>query len=461
MSPCLRGYVFELGVMKASSTSTTRTSNNSSSSTLSESSNSPFFTCTRKPRTKRKRPNQKYNEAAALLSTAYPDIFSCPSQGLSRPLKFSSNGINSNFFDESSDLLLPFRAIDKSEFLLHHDEPVVPESVHGRPSFRTEPYSLPLSERPCQSPEEAEIQSNPMELFSCDYQEEFDADSNILDEEEMEEGIINAIMEGHTSAVDTATGINNEPYSIGIAAAGFDRKIGSGFGFGRSMAVNNALRNVRGANNWWDFPFPTVDVLEITPKDSRSPMRDSAEKEKKKKIKKTKKKKDAEKPSKPKEVTNKVGPPDTTKPPKPEPKIELFLKLNYEGILSAWSGQGSPFSDEGASSDAQGTDVSTRLAQINLFPGAGGVREARVQRYKEKRRTRLFSKKIRYEVRKVNVDQRPRMKVCTYTSYGGRRPSLPFPQTSNVPFINQQQTLQKRNYQRKGSILGASLMRLC
>lgn len=43
--------------------------------------------------------------------------------------------------------------------------------------------------------------------------------------------------------------------------------------------------------------------------------------------------------------------------------------------------------------------------------GVGGGREACVQRYKEKRRTRLFSKKIRYQVRKVNADRRPRMKA--------------------------------------------------
>jgi hypothetical protein len=41
--------------------------------------------------------------------------------------------------------------------------------------------------------------------------------------------------------------------------------------------------------------------------------------------------------------------------------------------------------------------------------GDGG-REARVSRYREKRRTRLFAKKIRYEVRKLNAEKRPRMK---------------------------------------------------
>ena len=38
-------------------------------------------------------------------------------------------------------------------------------------------------------------------------------------------------------------------------------------------------------------------------------------------------------------------------------------------------------------------------------------REASVLRYKEKRQNRLFSKKIRYQVRKLNADKRPRIKV--------------------------------------------------
>lgn len=38
-------------------------------------------------------------------------------------------------------------------------------------------------------------------------------------------------------------------------------------------------------------------------------------------------------------------------------------------------------------------------------------REASVLRYKEKRHSRLFSKRIRYEVRKLNAQKRPRIKV--------------------------------------------------
>ncbi|CAB4269247.1 unnamed protein product [Prunus armeniaca] len=38
-------------------------------------------------------------------------------------------------------------------------------------------------------------------------------------------------------------------------------------------------------------------------------------------------------------------------------------------------------------------------------------REASVLRYREKRQSRLFSKKIRYQVRKLNADKRPRLKA--------------------------------------------------
>lgn len=49
------------------------------------------------------------------------------------------------------------------------------------------------------------------------------------------------------------------------------------------------------------------------------------------------------------------------------------------------------------------------MGEQQAVTGDGG-REARVSRYREKRRTRLFSKKIRYEVRKLNAEKRPRMK---------------------------------------------------
>lgn len=120
----------------------------------------------------------------------------------------------------------------------------------------------------------------------------------------------------------------------------------------------------------------------------------------------------------------------------------LSLKLDHEGILNAWSDKGSLYV---AGEEAPQTvpDFLTGLVIHNAFVphvawegwGSGSVgnawsvpeicgankvkeetgwklgqREASVQRYKEKRQSRLFSKKIRYEVRKLNAEKRPRMK---------------------------------------------------
>ena len=42
-------------------------------------------------------------------------------------------------------------------------------------------------------------------------------------------------------------------------------------------------------------------------------------------------------------------------------------------------------------------------------------RRRRVKRYKEKRHTRMFCKKIRYQVLKLNADRRPRIKVFLFS----------------------------------------------
>ncbi|KAG6389935.1 hypothetical protein SASPL_151410 [Salvia splendens] len=103
---------------------------------------------------------------------------------------------------------------------------------------------------------------------------------------------------------------------------------------------------------------------------------------------------------------------------------KIFLRLNYEGILSAWdeespwtTGERPKVNPNDWLSDFVGTcgavhvygDIGMMGGQQARAGGDGG-REARVSRYREKRRTRLFSKKIRYEVRKLNAEKRPRMK---------------------------------------------------
>ncbi|XP_047159130.1 zinc finger protein CONSTANS-LIKE 16-like [Vigna umbellata] len=104
-------------------------------------------------------------------------------------------------------------------------------------------------------------------------------------------------------------------------------------------------------------------------------------------------------------------------------KKDMFLRLNYEDVISAWASQGcSPwttgtppnFNSDDCWPDflgSNGGDVQCCYGEMKSLRGhADGGREARVSRYREKRRTRLFAKKIRYEVRKLNAEKRPRMK---------------------------------------------------
>lgn len=86
-------------------------------------------------------------------------------------------------------------------------------------------------------------------------------------------------------------------------------------------------------------------------------------------------------------------------------KLSLNLSLNYQGVLDAWSDR------------TLWADDSSFLSANNAYRGEVPMiekerkrREASVLRYKEKRQTRLFSKKIRYQVRKLNADNRPRLK---------------------------------------------------
>ncbi|CAL8990493.1 unnamed protein product [Prunus brigantina] len=418
MSSCFSGggrtYAFELDIVKSPSTST-RTSTSSPSSTLSESSNSGLAISTRKPRTPRKRPNQTYNEAAALLSTAYPSIFS--TKNFTNPRKFTKP--HDSFLDQSAELLLPFRVIDdgSSGFLIG-------EPIGEKPSSQFEPKALNSFEKMCQSPGEFDSQansnSNSMEMCGSYHHQEEDFDAESILDEEMEEGI-DSIMGSMCVNMDSVDESNNgggggggqmnsnpNPNSSN-SCYGYPMGLGFGgkfeFGFGLRRGGVRPLRHVDDGN-WWSFP--TVDVLEISPRFNKSQSSStpasasvaSARRKKKKKVEKL-------------SVLEAKAAAELPKETNPIPKAEepgLMLKLDYEDVLNAWSDKASPFSEEMPGSDVPGNDVSARLAQIDLFSDAGGLREASVLRYKEKRRTRLFSKKIRYQVRKVNADRRPRMK---------------------------------------------------
>ncbi|KAE8705325.1 Complex I subunit NDUFS6 isoform 1 [Hibiscus syriacus] len=102
---------------------------------------------------------------------------------------------------------------------------------------------------------------------------------------------------------------------------------------------------------------------------------------------------------------------------KAEVKRNMLLRLNYESVIAAWECQGSSWTSgsrpEFNLDDFMGSNHKESTAGICSMGKRNvedGEREARLSRYREKRRRRLFSKKIRYQVRKLNAEKRPRFK---------------------------------------------------
>ncbi|CAH2066180.1 unnamed protein product [Thlaspi arvense] len=105
----------------------------------------------------------------------------------------------------------------------------------------------------------------------------------------------------------------------------------------------------------------------------------------------------------------------------------LMLRLDYQAVISTWGCQGTPWTaleppeidldmlclPPNSTGETRGESHHHNHfhgLRLHMGEAGDGGREARVSRYREKRRTRLFSKKIRYEVRKLNAEKRPRMK---------------------------------------------------
>ncbi|KAL0337119.1 UNVERIFIED_CONTAM: protein CHLOROPLAST IMPORT APPARATUS 2 [Sesamum calycinum] len=398
MSSCLSGggraYRLELDIFKSPTTSWTSNSS-SPSSTLSESSNSPLTISTRKARTPRKRPNQTYNEAAAILSTAYPKLF--PTKHLTKPCKFTkSHNTETPFLFEPSDLFMPFPVIDNSEYLLHYPP------ILERPNSHFEPKGSNPFEKPCQSPGEINSQGSFLDV-SDEYEEDFDAES-ILDEE-IEEGI-DSIM-GKLSMENEPMN-NSSSYSFSSTHTNtccYGYPVGLGFDLGHGIRRElRAMRNVDKGDDWWRFP--SVNVGDITQKLSKIPVN------KKKKNVEKKSSESARQESFPGTEPNKEQSASTASSEEsiPRPNAGLLLKLNYDNIMNAWSDRGSPFYRDAPGAESAGNDVQARLEQIDLFPENRGGTGATVPRCKEKQRTRVSSKKIGYQVRKVNANRWPRTK---------------------------------------------------
>ncbi|XP_028768882.1 protein CHLOROPLAST IMPORT APPARATUS 2-like [Neltuma alba] len=94
-----------------------------------------------------------------------------------------------------------------------------------------------------------------------------------------------------------------------------------------------------------------------------------------------------------------------------EKMTSLKLSLNYQEVLDAWSDRGPLWADD--CSLSMPSNVNNGFCYMGEVPTVQedrSRRNASVRRYKEKRQSRLFSKKIRYQVRKLNADKRPRIK---------------------------------------------------
>lgn len=328
MSSCLSGgsraYGFDLDIVKSSSSSSTssaRSSHTSSpSSTLSESSHSSRTISIKRARTPRKRPHQTYNEAAALLSTIYPNIFSTKSsRNISKQTKLFEA-----FPESCSELLPPFPVPGDAAFLIRESSP-------EKPAFRIEPKVKSTFEKKCTSSVRNEFQ----EPFSPDpLEEDFDAES-ILDEE-VEGGIdsimgnLNLSMNATTNADDNEESPNCDsrinPYLRSLMGFFSASKFDLAFGFQFRRDMRRALRH-SDDGEWWRSP--TVPMQEIVPKFKTS----TPSLEKKKKKKKVEKE----------EVGDMQTTTTTTK--QGNLKSGLGLKLNHEEVLKAWSTHGSVFAD--------------------------------------------------------------------------------------------------------------------
>ncbi|GLT43424.1 hypothetical protein SLA2020_173740 [Shorea laevis] len=118
----------------------------------------------------------------------------------------------------------------------------------------------------------------------------------------------------------------------------------------------------------------------------------------------------------------------------------LALKLDYQEIMDAWSDKGPLYIEgEGPATvpdlhdgaqvlmdawggggnvwrvpEMVGSNTTDCFKMKEGFQGKEvwrrGLREASLLRYKEKRQNRLFAKRVRYEVRKLNAEKRPRLK---------------------------------------------------
>lgn len=370
------------------------TKSKSSISSTGSDITSSLLVSRKKPRTRRRRPQEIYNEAAAALSAIYPKIFS-PKNCSPHPKRFEK------LFAATRKIIEPLRSADEAE-LLHEvptlisrvrevedtellfnqwggRDPVLSNRESKYPNFSANNYDCNRSPLPSDSNSHLDV-STP----SISPSWECFLDSN---DEEIDGGIMSTIM-GTTANPESPEIEGN----LGLFGLGMDENVKESSSFNCS-----AIRSLRRTSDCMICPIFDYS-LKISGENENNTMAYDA----------------------------------------PQ---RLKLQLNYQDVLNAWSDRGSLYTDElqqpqtvpsgssfnpiaatsmnfdlvldvgfWRSADENGIGINGQVDEDGSMLSGSGVREASVLRYKEKRRMRLFSKKIRYQVRKLNAERRPRMK---------------------------------------------------
>jgi hypothetical protein len=336
------GIRLDLEMMKAA--------HSTASSTLSEASNA-FSSSTssvaslslKRPRTPRKRRNQTYNEAAALLASMYPSVFPIAKGPETAPPRLLGLAGDPG----CSDLLPPFPVLGHAAFLLRDSPPPPPWSPGPVKSCPSPPaVSSVFSEfrDPAASPAspDAAPADEPREL---DFDDDggFDADSFLGVDESAAEGI-DAIMGklamDSDAATATATSLNSSLPSPSVPA--YLRNVMMlQLGLHGQLNSSQALKGHTVDTKWW--MCPAIPVKDIAP--ALQPSMQVPENKKKSKKKVVGRKMDiaAGQCCKAEEgfphSTN--GDPGTLA----LPETGLGLRLNVQEVLKAWCGGGSVFTD--------------------------------------------------------------------------------------------------------------------
>ncbi|CAL5050005.1 unnamed protein product [Urochloa decumbens] len=394
------------------------------SSTLSEASNASLASSSatssvaslslKRPRTPRKRPNQTYNEAAALLASMYPSVF--PAAGGPEAAPPRLLGLASALADDPdcSDLLPPLPVLDQAAFLLRDlpppQSPAVPMPMSPAPA-KSCPSPTAVSSvfsefrDPAPSPATPDTVAadEPGEL-DFDDDDGFDADSILCDVDESAaegiDGIMGKLsMESNAAAAAVSSSNSNlsrsriHPYLKNLMMLGLSFRHDQ-------RKINQALKRHNVDPEWWMCPaIPVKDIAPPLPPPPpplplpvvAKPMVSEKKKSKKKLLDSLYKevpivhcKKEEE--WIPDSADRGTGPTGVLA----LPETGLGLRLNTERVLKAWRGRGSVFADRNASGLPLPSPHVVVKHEDSMFPEHGTsavIREGNILKMQRKQKT--------------------------------------------------------------------------